>query len=224
MNARRARLSSRIAARTRTSAFDALAGGTIIAATERCVCRQRVWRSVLIVASVVGALATAAVEADQGARSVVGSAITFGEGYVHFVPPPGFTVLTAEELAYTQPGAHQAVANAQRTTTIVYDFSDVRAPSADLEAGRKSMMGDFERRMPTAKWLASDVRRIGTLTWMYFEWTVPAATNRPALHQIALVGVVAGRILAFNFNSTVADFPQVEEALRTSMTTIVTTP
>ena len=40
------------------------------------------------------------------------------------------------------------------------------------------------------------------------------------LHNIVLLTVSAGRLVMFNFNSTVAEFPKVERGLRASIASI----
>jgi len=75
-------------------------------------------------------------------------------------------------------------------------------------------------QMPKLKYVASDVRRIGRRDWAYVEFTMAAADLD--IHNIVLLSVHEGRILLFNFNSTVKEFPLVERALRASMATITT--
>lgn len=149
---------------------------------------------------------------------------TLANGGVSFLAPPGFTALTPEEIAVVFPrqGApHHAVGNALRTTTIAYDLRDQKAPSKDLDAFRQALMEQFDQ-LPKIKWVASEVRRIGNRDWAYLEFTA-LLTDRD-VHNIVLLSVYNSRPLLFNFNSNVVEFPQVEQALRVSMTTISTTP
>ena len=154
-----------------------------------------------------------------------GPRYTFADGRVSFAAPPGFTPLTAEELAQKFPagsGPRQAVGNARRTTTIAYDLLNQRAPSTDLEAARKTFAGIYERAFPALKWVAREVRRLGDREWAYLEFTAPAADQE--IHNIVMVSIYDGRVLMFNFNSTVKEFPSVERALRASIATIAASP
>ena len=176
----------------------------------------------LVIAVVV--VTQTAAEAQQTVPKTSAGRLTFAAGSVSFVPPPGFTVLTADEISvkYPRGGApRQAVSNAQGTTSIAYDLQELRAPSNDLEALRKALLQGFAQ-MPKLKYEASDVRRIGSRDWAYAEFTM--AADDQDIHNIVLLSVHEGRILLFNFNSTVKEFPTVEQALRASMATIATMP
>ena len=74
----------------------------------------------------------------------------------------------------------------------------------------------------SGKCIASDVRRIGTREWAYLE--VSSAAVDQGIHNIVLMGVYDGRVLMFNFNSTLAEFPTVAKAMRTSMASIEAKP
>jgi hypothetical protein len=151
--------------------------------------------------------------------------ITFADGRIAFVPPSGFTALTAKDLAAKYPRANPpraAVGNAQRTTTIAYDLLDQRAPSTDLEAGRKYFAANYEQMLPGLKWVANDVHQVGGRAFVYLEFTASAADQH--IHNIVLISIYDGRVLMFNFNSTEAEFPAVERALRASIATITTRP
>lgn len=183
--------------------------------------RRHLWRPLLI-ASLAALVAHAGAEAQTSAGAQEsGARITFADGRVSFVAPPGFSALTTDELAakYPQSGAPRlAVGNARRTTSIAYDLLDQRAPSEDLDAARKFLADTYEKALPNVKWVGNEVRKVGSRTWAYLEFTANATDQE--LHNIVLVSTYDGRILMFNFNSTSAEFPRVEQALRASMATI----
>lgn len=179
---------------------------------------------VVVVAAPPILVAEAGAQARQSDRPANAVRYTFADGRISFVGPPGFTVLTAAELSAKYPNAgapRNALGNTRRTTSIAYDLLDQRSPSADLDALRRALMGSFAQ-LPDLKWVASDVRRVGSRDWAYIEFTA-AAADQP-LHNIVLTSVYDGRVLMFNFNSTVAEFPRVEQALRASMATISSKP
>lgn len=150
--------------------------------------------------------------------------ITLAANRVSFVPPPGFTALSAEWLAlkYPNPGApRHAVGNPRRTVSIAYDVLDGAVPSKDLEALRAMQMQGLSQ-LPKVKWVASEVRRISNHEWVYQEFVSAAADQD--IHNILLLTVVDDRLALFNFNSTVADFPRVESELRRAIASIKVVP
>jgi hypothetical protein len=156
----------------------------------------------------------------QSASEGAGS-YTFAAGRISFIAPAGFTPLTAEDLQAKFPVAgapRNAVGNERRTTTIAYDLLDQRAPPNDLEGARTAFVGAYEQSLRGLKWVATDVRRIGPREWVYLEFVASAADQD--IHNIVLMSEYDGRILLFNFNSTVKEFPEVEEALRASIASI----
>ena len=158
-------------------------------------------------------------------RASPSARITFADGQLSFVAPPGFTPLTAEEIAQKFPRGNpprNVLGNSRRTTTIAYDLLDQRAPSNDLEAARKTFVGIYEQTFRGLKWVATDRRPVGALQTAYFEFTAPAADQE--IHNVVLVSVYSGRVLMFNFNSTVTEFSQVEPSLRKAMASIATAP
>jgi hypothetical protein len=156
----------------------------------------------------------------QSAPDGAGS-FTFAAGRISFIAPPGFTPLTAEELRVKFPAAgapRNAVGNERRTTTIAYDLLDQRAPSNDLEGARTMLVNAYEQSLRGLDWVATDVRRIGPREWAYLEFVASAADQD--IHNLVLLSVYDGRVLLFNFNSTVAEFPEVEDALLASIASI----
>lgn len=150
--------------------------------------------------------------------------VTFADGRVTFERPAGFTALSAEWLAlkYPHPGApREAIGNAKRTTSIAYDLLDQKAPSDDLNVLRRALVESFVQ-LPKLRWLASDIRRVGSRDFAYLEFT--SAASDQDLHNIVLLSVLESRLLIFNFNSTVEEFPRVQRDLRASMATITTKP
>jgi hypothetical protein len=162
-------------------------------------------------------------ETTQTGRPESAMPLTLAEGRIRFVPPAGFTPLTAGEIAakYPSSGLSHAVGNARRTTTIGYDLLTMQAPTGDLEEARKAFAASYET-LPTLKWVVNRVGRVGRRDWVELEFTV--IKNKQLAHNIALVSVYDGRILLFSFNSTATEFPDVERALRASIATIATTP
>jgi len=192
--------------------------------TQRCQ-RQR-WQLwvMMLIASIVPLVPADAAEPRQPERQPHADRYTFADGHISFVAPPGFNALPADWLAFKYPRAgapRQAVGNATLTTSIAYDLFEQRAPSQDLDALRRAVQENYAQ-LPNLRWVASDVRRVGDRDWAYMEFT--AAASDEDIHNIVLLSVYDGRLLIFNFNSTVVEFPRVDRALRASMATIKITP
>jgi len=178
----------------------------------------------VVIASASGLVAPAGAQPPKSGQPSRAARFTFADGRISFMAPPGFTALTAEELAVKYPNAQaprQAVGNERVTTSIAYDLLEHRALPTELEALRLQLLQGFAQ-LPKLKWVASDVRPIAGRDWAYVEFT--AATADQDIHNIVLLSVYDGRVLLFNFNSTVVEFPRVERALRASMATISTKP
>jgi hypothetical protein len=163
--------------------------------------------------------------ATQPARQAAPTPFNFAQGRISFLAPPGFTALTASEIAVhfpVSPAPRQAVGNVGRTATITYDLMADRAPSTGLEDARKYFTTALEQAVPNIKWVSNTVHRIGTRDWALLEYTTPTVGR--ALHNIVLVGVYDGHALIFTFNSALMEFPRVETAFRSSMATITAKP
>jgi hypothetical protein len=148
--------------------------------------------------------------------------VSFAEGRISFFPPPGFTSLTADEIAVKFPRAgapRLVVGNARRTTTIAYDVLDATARDFELDLIRQQLAASFEGALPTLKWVVNGLRRMNNRGWAHLEFTAPAADQD--LHNIVLASVYDGHVVIFNFNSTVAEFPRVEQGLRDAISSIV---
>jgi hypothetical protein len=163
--------------------------------------------------------------AKQPARQPAPAPFNFAQGRISFLAPPGFTALTAAEIAKhfpVSPAPGQAVGNAERSATITYDLMADRAPATGLEDARKYFTSGLEQAVPNIKWVSNSVHRIGTRDWAHLEYTTPTVGRE--LHNIVLVGVYDGHALIFTFNSALMEFPRVEKAFRASMATITAKP
>ena len=182
---------------------------------------RRLRRSACLFVLVVGSGFTLSAAGQSASAAAAGpTRITFADNRVSFTPPPTFTPLDSESLAakFPRTGApRHAIGNARRTTTIAYDQMDGPAPSDDLEKLRTVLLANFAP-LPNLRWVASDVRSVGQHRWAYVEFTAAGADQE--LHNIVLLTVSAGRLVMFNFNSTVAEFPKVERGLRASIASI----
>jgi hypothetical protein len=158
------------------------------------------------------------------ARAQTAPEFTLADGRIRFVAPPGFTEMSAALLAakYPNGGApRHAVSDSKTTTSIAFDLQDQRLPTSDPDVLRKALTDNFAQ-LPKLKWISNEVRDINGRKWGYLEFTAAAADQ--GIHNIILASAYDGRLLLFNFNSTVAEFPKVESALRTSIGTIRVAP
>jgi len=156
-----------------------------------------------------------------GSQSDSAARTTFVEGTVSFVPPPGFTPLTSAELAQYFPrqgGVANAVGDSTRRITIAYELQEGAAPSNDLEDGKKAFTQSVNQDFQNPKWIANEIRRIGTRDWVVQEFT--ESVSPIPMHQILMFSVHRQRVLIFNFGAPTADFPKVEQQLRAAMASV----
>jgi hypothetical protein len=192
---------------------------------EDTVTKQVFWqvRGIVLIAGIVALVTNAGAQAQPTVRQGRAAPVVFANGHVSFTAPTGFSALTAEELAikYPRSGApRRAVGNTRRTTTIAYDLLEVPASDTDLEPIRRQLAASFKTALPNLKFMVNELRRVGNRRWAYLEFTSPAEDED--VHNIVLASVYDGRVLLFNFNSTVTEFPRVERGLRESISTITT--
>jgi hypothetical protein len=154
-----------------------------------------------------------------------GERITFVDGSVSFVPPPGFTPLSPAEFARYFPhsqGPPNAVGDSTRRTTIMYALEDGIAPSDDLEEGRKVFADSLNQTFQNPRWFVNAVRRIGARDWIVLEFA--ESVSPTPMRHIVIASVHRKQVLAFNLRSTVKDFPSVEQQLRAAMASIAVKP
>ena len=137
---------------------------------------------------------------------------------IWFKPPPGFTTLSQDELDIKFPSKtapRYAVGNERRTTTIAFDVRDVAVTTA-LLAAQVDVIGDsMGRAIPGFVSIDRGMRTLNDQHWAFFEMTSTALDAD--IHNMVLMAAHGGRMVVLNFNSTKADFVDLEPLLRQSI-------
>lgn len=138
-----------------------------------------------------------------------------------FEAPADFTPLSTNEIAMKWPPSSPptgAVGNARRSTTIAYDLKPDRVTPQQLPEVKQIFEQNFGRVVAGLEWKEHKIVRIQNQDWIWLEMTSRAADTD--IYNIMLATSRYGRLLIFNFNSTKAEFPSIESALRRSIQSI----
>ncbi len=147
--------------------------------------------------------------------------ITLEYGRIVFDVPDDFQPLTtkiseSESLSSRHPRYAAGTENA--ATTIAYDIKDSSLSADKLDEVRKAFANTFTQTVPGIEWKENKLIELGGKKWIYFEFESNAADA--VIHNIMLTTNFDGKMLVFNFNSTVEDFEIREPALRASIQSI----
>lgn len=138
-----------------------------------------------------------------------------------FDAPEGFTPLSQAEIDAKYPskrGPAFVVGNERRSTTIAFDLKDNALPADQLPQVQAAFEKLFDRIVPGIEWKDRKLVQMQGQTWIYLEMSSRAADTD--IHNLMLVTPRHGRMLVLNFNSTRAEFPAMEAALRKSIDSI----
>jgi hypothetical protein len=138
-----------------------------------------------------------------------------------FHAPDGYTSLSQTEISIKYPASRapaNVVGNARRTTTIAFELKQEKLEPEHLPEAKAVFEQFFERIVPGLVWRQRKTVRLDGQNWIYLEFSSDAVDTD--IHNIVLLTSRFGRLLLFNFNSTKAEFPLVESALRGSIQSI----
>lgn len=138
-----------------------------------------------------------------------------------FDAPEGYTPLSQDEISIKFPASRapaNIVGNARRTTTIAFELTQDKLAPEQLSEARQVFEQFFERTVSGLVWRDRKFVRLDGQNWIHLEFSSNAVDTD--LHNIMLLTSRFGRMLLFNFNSTKAEFPLVENALRSSIQSI----
>lgn len=151
--------------------------------------------------------------------------ISIDGGSITLVVPDDFTELSQEEINLKFPSVNapkQVVGNENRATTIAFKFHDEPMEESDLPDAQKAFTQVFDRIVPGIEWKRNNIVKFAGQKWLLMEMTSRAIDQD--IHNILLLTPHKGKMLAFNFNSTKADFPRMEQALKDSVRSIKLKP
>ncbi len=147
--------------------------------------------------------------------------ITVEFGRIAFDVPDGFEPLTgriSESEAPSSRHPRYAVGTNNAASTIAYDIKDSSLPADQLDDVRKAFAQTFTQTVPGIEWKENKLIELGGKEWFYFEFKSHAIDTD--INNIMLTTSFDGKMLVFNFNSTVEDFKVREPALRASVQSI----
>lgn len=142
---------------------------------------------------------------------------------VSFVPPAGFTAMTPEEIDFKfRSGANKpqhVYANKRRTVSVAITFSQARISPEQLPELKNFLPKFLEQVRPGIKWITQDFTVINNVRWIQLEFISRAIDTN--IHNDAYFTSFDGKMLGFNFNSTVEQYDAVNVELRKSRDSII---
>lgn len=148
--------------------------------------------------------------------------VYLAEKRVSFVPPAGFTPMTAEEIALKfPPGSNQpqyVYGNERRSVSVAITFSPAEISSEQLPELKNFLPKFLELAIPEIKWITQDFAVINKIRWLQLEFISRAIDTN--IHNDAYFTSFDGKMLGFNFNSTVEQYDAVSDQLRKSRDSI----
>ncbi|MBW4637600.1 MAG: hypothetical protein KME05_05080 [Gloeocapsa sp. UFS-A4-WI-NPMV-4B04] len=142
---------------------------------------------------------------------------------VSFVPPAGFTAMTPEEIALKFPqGTNQpqpVYANKRRTVSVAITFSQAQISPEQLPELKNFLPKFLELAVPGIKWITQGFTVINKVRWIQLDFISKAIDTN--IHNDAYFTSFDGKMLGFNFNSTVEQYDAVKTELRKSRDSII---
>lgn len=149
--------------------------------------------------------------------------VYLAEKRVSFVPPAGFTPMTAEEIALKFPKRggnppQYVYANERRSVSVAITFSPAQISPEQLPELKNFLPKFLELAIPEIKWITQDFAVINNIRWVQLEFISAAIDTK--IHNDAYFTSFNGKMLGFNFNSTVEQYDAVSDQLRKSRDSI----
>jgi hypothetical protein len=147
--------------------------------------------------------------------------VSMANGRVSFVPPAGFRAMTEDEikLKYPRGNAPQyAYSNEEMNVSIAITFSPHPVTLEGLPQLKAAMEEALPRLIPGLNWVTREIVKINGRPWVHLEMTSFAIDTD--IHNEMYMTAFDGKMLGFNFNSTVAQHDRYKDALKKSRNTI----
>lgn len=153
--------------------------------------------------------------------------VNLANNRVSFVLPPGFTAMTSEEIALKFPSRggnrpQYVYANERRNVSIAITFSNSRVTPRQLPELKAVLQKSLKRMMPEIEWLTEEITTINSNPWAHLEFISRAIDTQ--VHNDTYFTSFDGKMLGFNFNSTVKQYDAVKSELRNTRDSIVLKP
>jgi hypothetical protein len=152
---------------------------------------------------------------------LAGELVSLANGRVSFEPPPGFRPMTEEMIRFKFPRGNpptHVYANDKLNVSVAITFSPQPLSPTQLPELRAAMEQTLPRMVPGLKWLAREVVEINGTPWVHFELTSHAIDTD--IHNHMYMTSLDGRLLGFNFNSTIGQYERYKDALTESRNSI----
>ncbi len=146
------------------------------------------------------------------------------DNQISFVPPQGFTAMSAAEISTKFPGSvppQHAYGNVPRSVSIGVNFSDIDLAPEQLPEVRQFLESFLEESVPGFKWVARDYETMGGSRWIKLEFISQAMDTQ--VHNDLYITSFQGKLLGFNFNSTLAMEKRMRPSLQASRDSILLT-
>ena len=147
--------------------------------------------------------------------------VSMVEGRVSFVPPDGFRKMTDAEikLKYRLGNAPQYVySNEPMNVSVAITFSSQAVAPEELTELKAAMERALPRLIPGLSWVTREIVEISGRPWVHFE--IKSYAIDTDIHNEMYLTSFDGKMLGFNFNSTVAQRDRYKDALKKSRDTI----
>lgn len=159
--------------------------------------------------------------ATLAASFVFAASVPVADTGLVFEPPADFKPLTKEITAAKWPSGKspQFVVGTDRgVTTVAYDIQDKPFPLDRISAAQAGFSKLFTKMIPKIVWKKNEAITLAGQPWLFLEIT----SEDPAsdVYSIIIFTEIKGKTLAFSINSTRAEFPKYEKAIRDSISSI----
>ncbi|KAM3091498.1 hypothetical protein ACKFKF_33125 [Phormidesmis sp. 146-12] len=149
--------------------------------------------------------------------------VALADGRVTFALPPGFTQLTAQEIATKFPKTGSppkyAYGNDRRTVTVAVTFSPAKVAPQQLPELKTALRQAIGKSLPNLQWISDEMTTINNTPWVHFEFINQAIDTK--VHNDTYFTSFDGKMMGFNFNSVVAEQDAVRAELRKTRDSIV---
>ena len=150
--------------------------------------------------------------------------VRIGDGRISFVPPEGFKPMSREDILFKfgRKGAAEApevvYSDERQSVSVAVGFRGRNLSAERLPELRRVLEADLERNLKGLEWRTREIIELNGVRWIHFNLKA-AAIDTDVVND--MYGTVFdGRLLTFNFNSTVAQYDGHKESLEKSARSI----
>jgi hypothetical protein len=152
---------------------------------------------------------------------VVAETVSLKDDAIQFDLPTDFRVLSPEEMAAKFPrGTLPSVAygNQENSVSIAIIFSKHEQDPSKLGQLKEQMEQALPKTIANLHWVKRELVVAHGTTWVHFEFETfdPDAE----FHNHFYLTSFRGRMLGFNFNSTISAYPEYQQALKKSLKSV----